>query len=66
MERQGKYEAAAKKFRRVTEIKPDFDLVFIKLAWSLNCLEREDEAEKMIQKALDINPTNSDHWTSYA
>lgn len=66
LQKKGKYIAAAKKFRRATEIKPDFDLAFNGLAWSLNRLEQEGEAEQMMRKALKINPHNSDRWMSFA
>ena len=56
----GKYEKSAERGRRATEINPEFPPGPVNLAWALLFLERYQNAEKVVQDALQRKLTVPD------
>lgn len=66
LEAQNKYEEATQRFRRATEIKPDFALAYIRLGWTLDRLGKREEAEKMVEKAANLDTKRPERLLDYA
>jgi len=55
-EKKGDQKAAPSKFRKAVEIKPDFELGWYRLGWAYNELDKNEEAEAALSKALALAP----------
>ena len=56
LERQQKYELAAEKYRRCTEINPHFELGWLRWGLALRSIEKYEEAIPKYKRAISLSP----------
>lgn len=66
LEAQNQYFAAAAKFRRATELKPDFSLAHNRLGWNLFQQGETENGERAMRKSVQCDPTNVDRLLDLA
>ena len=62
LEEQNQHFAAAAKFKRATELKPDFSLAHVRLGWNLLNQKESDFGESAMRKAVFYDSTNIERW----
>lgn len=66
LEGKGEKEEAFKKFELSVAAKPDFALPWMRQAWTLQKLERIEEAIPKAERAIELAPAEPSYWNSYA
>ncbi len=66
LEEQNQDYAAATKFRRATELKPDFSLAHIRLSWNLSRQKEHEAAIRSMRKAVKYDSLNMHWWINLA
>ena len=62
LEEQGKLEESLIKFKRACDLKPDFQLPYVRIAWILARQNKTDESIQMMRTAVNVDPTNVDRY----
>ncbi len=58
LERQNRHEASVEKYRRATEVNPDFSLGWLRMALALDNVDRIDEAVAAMRRVVALEPNN--------
>ena len=63
LRKKGDYEGVIKTYKKIISLNPKSDYAYARLGWFLFCYaKRKTEAVENLQKAIDINPSNSEAW----